>query len=398
MQIVVIGAGLVGLGTAYALAEKMPRARITILEKEAGPARHQSSHNSGVLHAGLYYKPGSLKARLSVGGIRKMKAFCERNQIPFETCGKLVVATNDLEKARLIQLAERGRQNGLADLRLLEPPAMREIEPNVAGILALHVPEEGIVDYPAVARRLVELLEKEGHRIVCNAEVKQWRESPNGWRVETMQEEFEADYIVNCGGLQSDRVAALSGQKPPLRIVPFRGEYYRLKRPELVKNLIYPVPDPVYPFLGVHFSRLIHGGVEAGPNAVLAGAREGYRRSDFNRRDLWDALSYGGLWRFLAAHPGMCAFELAQSFSRRLFCQSLRKLVPAVQESDLETGGVGVRAQAMLPSGELVSDFYFIKHRRILHVLNAPSPAATASLAIGEHIAGEVGQDLSVPA
>jgi L-2-hydroxyglutarate oxidase len=377
------------LATAYRLGERFPGARISVLEKESAVGQHQTGHNSGVLHSGLYYKPGSLRARLAVEGIRQMAAFCQENGIAHEICGKLVVAADDSEVPRLRDLEKRGAANGLEGLRWLSRDEMREIEPHVGGVAALRVPQEGIVDYTAVCDTLAAKLAERGARVVTGARVKRLRRQGASWIVETTAGEFEADFLINCAGLQCDRVAQLAGERREVRIVPFRGEYYKLRpeRQHLVRNLIYPVPDPRFPFLGVHFTRLIHGGVEAGPNAVLAFAREGYRKTDFNARDLADALTYAGFWRFLRRYPSMCWFELRRSFSRQLFCRSLQRLVPEIQPSDLDTGGSGVRAQAIAPEGELVQDFRFIARPNALHVLNAPSPAATASLAIGAEIA-----------
>jgi (S)-2-hydroxyglutarate dehydrogenase len=388
-RVIVVGGGLVGLATAYQFAQRSPGADVTVLEKESAVGRHQSGNNSGVLHAGLYYKPGSIKARLAVRGIRQMVEFCRENGIPHEVCGKLVVAVNQEELPRLHNLHERGQANGLEGLQLLGPEQMREIEPHVGGIAALRVPQEGIVDYPRVCEALAGKIHG---RVVTSAKVLRLRPTAGGWVAETSAGAFEADQLVNCAGLHCDRVSELAGLKRELRIVPFRGEYYKI-RPErqfLVRNLIYPVPDASFPFLGVHFTRLIGGGIEAGPNAVLAFAREGYRKTDFHPGDLWDALSYKGLWRFLGRYPRMCYEELRRSFSRRLFSESLQRLVPEIREADLTTGGAGVRAQAMSPSGDLVQDFYFTRQPRALHVLNAPSPAATAAIAIGEQIVSEV--------
>lgn len=391
-RIIIIGGGIVGLATAFKLGRKLPSAQITLLEKEAAVGRHQTGNNSGVLHAGLYYKPGSNKSRLAVTGIQEMVAFCREHEIPHEICGKLVVAVDETEVARLHALHERGQQNGLQGLRWLERGQMLEIEPHVGGIAALHVPQEGIVDYPKVCEVLQQKISAQGGRVVTGAKVTRLQPQSNGWLAHSAAGDFEADFLVNCAGLHSDRVGELAGEKREVRIVPFRGEYYQIKRERqhLVRNLIYPVPDPQFPFLGVHFTRLIHGGVEAGPNAVLAFAREGYRKTDFNPADLFDALTFPGLWRFLAKHKRMSWEEIKRSFSKQLFCESLQRLVPEICPDDLERGGAGVRAQAMSPDGTLVQDFCFQQSRRALHVLNAPSPAATASLAIGEQIAGQV--------
>jgi L-2-hydroxyglutarate oxidase len=391
-RIIVIGGGIVGLATSLKLGRKFPGCEVLTLEKESGVGRHQSSNNSGVLHAGLYYKPGSIKARLAVQGIQEMVAFCQENNIAHEICGKLVVAVDESELGRLEKLYDRGQKNGLKNLRKLNRAQMLEIEPHVAGIAGVHVPQEGIVDYAQVCLVMAEKIAAQGGRVVTRAKVIGLRAQSRGWVVETEAGDWTADFIVNCGGLHCDRIAALTGEKREVRIVPFRGEYFKIRpeRQHLVRHLIYPVPDPQFPFLGVHFTRLIEGGVEAGPNAVLAGSREGYRKTDFNPLDLFDALSFPGLWAFLKKHPRMSWAEIKRSFSKRLFCEALQRLVPEIQMDDLAHGGAGVRAQAMSPDGELVQDFCLTQRPGALHVLNAPSPAATASLAIGEEIAGFV--------
>ncbi len=394
-RIIIIGGGIVGLATALKLGRKFPAARVTVLEKEAKVGLHQTGNNSGVLHCGLYYKPGSVKARMAVQGVQEMVAFCRDNDVPHEICGKLVVAVDETEVPRLKNLHERGRQNGLQGLQWLGREEMREIEPHVGGVAALRVPQEGIVDYPKVCEAMLKRIAGQGGQVVTNARVTKLNPTGNGWVVVTTAGDFEADFVVNCAGLHCDRVSELAGEKREVRIVPFRGEYYKLKpaRQHLVKHLIYPVPDPQFPFLGVHFTRLIEGGVEAGPNAVLAFKREGYKKTDFNAADLFDALSFGGLWKFLGRHKRMCWEEIKRSFSKELFCQSLQRLVPEIRVADLETGGAGVRAQAMSPDGTLVQDFSFVRGRKALHILNAPSPAATAALTIGEEIASQlVGQ------
>jgi L-2-hydroxyglutarate oxidase len=386
--VVIVGGGLVGLGTAYRFQQAYPDAQVTVLEKEDAVARHQSGNNSGVLHCGLYYKPGSMKARMAVEGIRQMIAFCQQHRIAHEVCGKLVVATSQEEIPRLRDLYERGIQNGLQGLKWMTPEQFREIEPHAGGVAAVRVPQEGIADYPAVAKALVRLIESNGGRVVTGARVTRIRKESAGWTVISARGDYAAGLLINCAGLHSDRVTMLAGSPRDVRIVPFRGEYYKIRkdRQYLVRHLIYPVPDPKFPFLGVHYTRLIHGGVECGPNAVLAFSREGYRKSDFRAGDLWDALTYPGLWAFLKRYPRMCFDELRRSFSKRLFCESLQKLVPDIRIDDLETGGAGVRAQAMSPNGDLVQDFHFVTAPRALHVVNAPSPGATASLAIGAEI------------
>jgi (S)-2-hydroxyglutarate dehydrogenase len=387
-KVIIVGGGIVGLATAYRLTERFPGARVTVLEKEPGVGRHQTGHNSGVLHCGLYYKPGTTKARLAVAGIRQMVAFCREHGVPHDVCGKLVVAADESEVPRLRALEERGAANGLDGVRWLSREEMREIEPHVGGVAALRVPQEGIVDYPKVCETLTALLAARGAKVHTGARVTRLRHSGKGWVAETPAGAFEGGFLINCAGLHCDRVSELAGERRETRILPFRGEYYKLKpkRQSLVRHLIYPTPDPQFPFLGVHFTRLIHGGIEAGPNAVLAFSREGYRKSDINLRDLFDALTYGGFWRFLRNYPSMAWYEMQRSFSRKLFCRSLQRLVPEIQIEDLDTGGSGVRAQAISPDGAMVHDFEFIARPNALHVLNAPSPAATASLAIGAEI------------
>jgi L-2-hydroxyglutarate oxidase len=369
-DVVIVGGGIVGLATAFQLLENRSKMRVLIVEKESRLAAHQTGNNSGVLHSGLYYKPGTEKAKLSVSGLQQMIAFCREHGIAYEQCGKIVVATDEAELPRLENLWQRGVANGLLGLRKLTGEQIKEIEPYATGLAAIHVPQEGIVDYPAVCEKLGELIRKAGGEIRLNTRLRKLISVSGRWTAETSAGEFCARFVVTCGG----------------------GEYYQIKRERqhLVRNLIYPVPDPKFPFLGVHFTRLIHGGVEAGPNAVLAFAREGYRWSTINVRDLAESLCFPGLWKFLAAYPSICGYEIRRSLSRREFCRSLQKLVPEIREDDLETGGSGVRAQAMMPDGKLVEDFHFEEQPGILHVVNAPSPAATASLAIGKKIAGRV--------
>lgn len=387
MKVAVIGGGIVGLATAHRLLRRRPDVQVLLLEKEDGPGRHQTGHNSGVLHCGLYYKPGSTKARMAVQGIRKMVAFCTEHKVPFDLCGKVVVATEPEEVPRLHALLERGKANGLEGLQLLGPEQIRELEPHAAGLVGLRVPQEGIVDYAAIADAMVREIRSEGGVIHFSSEVTELRNG-NGWQIRTTGGDHEADFLINCAGLHCDRVSRMAGNRDATKIVPFRGEYYKIRpeRQHLVRNLIYPVPDPKFPFLGVHFTRLIYGGVEAGPNAVLAFAREGYRHTDFSLRDMVETLTYRGFWRFFLRYPTMCWSEFRRSFSRALFCKSLQRLVPELQLDDLAPGGAGVRAQALSPAGELIQDFYFVAQKRALHVLNAPSPAATASLAIADEV------------
>ncbi len=384
----IIGGGLVGLATAWQLLRTGRTASLILLEKEECVGAHQSTHNSGVLHAGLYYRPGSLKARLAVEGIREMTAYCREKNIAHEICGKVVVAVDEAEVPRLLELESRGLANGLQGLRRLDRDGLRAIEPHAAGIAALHVPQEGIVDYAGVCDALANDIVQMGGRVETGAAVRRLTPNPQGWVAETTAGEFSGDFLINCAGLQSDLVCRMAGENPEDRIVPFRGEYYKLRAgsSHLVRNLIYPVPDPKFPFLGVHFTRLVGGGVEAGPNAVLALAREAYRKTQWNARDMADALAFPGLWKFLARHPRMAWDEGLRSLSRKLFCRSLQRLVPELREDDLTTGGAGVRAQAISRDGELVQDFRLVSGPHALHVLNAPSPAATASLAIGRHI------------
>jgi (S)-2-hydroxyglutarate dehydrogenase len=388
----VIGGGLVGLATAWRLLQRAPHVKLTLLEKEEAVGRHQSTHNSGVLHCGLHYRTGSFKARLAVRGVRQMVEFCRENNVRHDVCGKLVVATKPEQVPRLRGLLERGTANGLTGLRWMEPSEYRKIEPHAGGVAAIHVPEEGIADYAGVVAALARKIQERGGKIVVDAKVKSARRRGSEWILETPQGEIPAKFIINCTGLHCDRVCRSAGEQTDVRNLSFRGEYYALRRErqDLVRHLIYPVPDPQFPFLGVHFTRLARGGVEAGPNAVLAFAREGYQFTDINPRDLAEFLAFPGLWRFLWKHRRMCAFEFAQSLSKQRFCRTLQGLVPDLRMEDLEPGGSGVRAQSMLPTGTLVEDFNFVKAEGALHVLNAPSPAATSSLAIGEHVVAQL--------
>lgn len=391
-RIGIIGGGIVGLATAYKLAQRMPGVSITVFEKEVAPGRHQSTHNSGVLHCGLAYKPGSAKARLAVSGLRQMLEFCQENDVPHDQCGKLVVATNEAEVALMNNLFERGTANGLRDLRKLTAKEIFDYEPHARGVAAIHVPEEGIADYAKVIEALAKKISAAGNRILTGWNVSQLEHKNGEWRVRSDAGVETCELIVTTAGLYADRVSAMAGEPRETRIVPFRGEYYKLRKDSerLVRNLIYPVPNPRFPFLGVHFTRLARGGIEAGPNAVLALAREGYSKMTFNARDMADYLTFSGLWRFAGRHFGVCVHEIRQSFSKKLFVRALQKLVPEVREEDLEQGGAGVRAQAMRPDGTLVEDFQFIRRPGALHVVNAPSPAATASLAIADEVVNQI--------
>jgi L-2-hydroxyglutarate oxidase len=392
VDVAIAGGGIVGLATALKLLERAPDFSVVVLEKEKEVAAHQTGHNSGVIHSGLYYKPGSEKAKTCVEGRRLLVEFCQRHGVPHEICGKLVVATKESELPALAELERRAGENGLTGLWALAPAEFRKIEPHAAGLRALFVPATGIVDYRAVCAKYAEVIAAAGGRVRTGARVTALSSSASEVRILAGGEEIEASLVVNCGGLQSDRLARLEGAEPGLRIVPFRGDYHRLvpDRAGLVKNLIYPVADPRFPFLGVHFTRMIGGGAEAGPNAVPALAREGYTRTSFDPRDAWDTLTYSGFWRMAVRHMGMGLGEIHRSFSKRAFVKALQRLMPDLREEDLEEGGSGVRAQAMLPDGRLEDDFRIVTHGRAIHVLNAPSPAATASLAIGDRIAARV--------
>ena len=399
-DIAVIGGGIVGLATTMALTDAHPRARIVVLDKEPRVATHQTGHNSGVIHSGAYYKPGSLKARLCVDGAKLMKQFCDTHDIAWEGCGKLIVATEEAELPRLQSIQDRGTANGLAGLKRISGTEVVQYEPHCRAVSALLVPETGIVDYGQVAERMAGLIRDRGVEIMVDAGVSAIRRDGDGLVLETARGAVRARHLVNCAGLYSDRVAAMMGIEPEVRIVPFRGEYYMLKpdRRWLVQNLIYPVPDPEFPFLGVHFTRTIHGDVEAGPNAVLAFAREGYSLGTVRPLELAETLGYPGFWNMARRYWRMGGYELYRSASKAAFVRSLQKLVPEVQESDIERGGAGVRAQAVSPDGSLVDDFKISVTAGAVHVVNAPSPAATASIAIGRHVAALAAETFDLPA
>jgi L-2-hydroxyglutarate oxidase len=395
-DVAIVGAGVVGLATAYQLLHARPDLRLVVLDKESTLGAHQTGHNSGVLHSGVYYRPGSLKAENCRAGKLALQQFCEAENIPFEICGKVIVATQQRELAGLQLVYERGKANGVA-CQLVDAARLRELEPHAAGIRALHVPEAGIVDYSRVCQRLAErITEGQQNQIVLSARVVALRRAGDRTVVETGAGEYAVRQVVNCAGLHSDRVAALSGADPKARIVPFRGEYYELvpAARSLVRNLIYPVADPAYPFLGVHFTRMIDGSVECGPNAVLALGREAYRKLDLNLRDLVQTLSYPGFLRLAARHFKMGASEMYRSLSKRAFLRALQRLIPELRAEQLSPAPAGIRAQAVARNGQLVDDFLLMENEIAVNVCNAPSPAATASLNIGRLVAERVLQRL----
>jgi len=391
-DVVIVGGGIVGLAVALEITQRFPHLRLSLLEKEDRVGRHQSGHNSGVIHSGVYYKPGSLKAKLCVEGAQAMINFCRTHGLPHQICGKVIVATQADELPRLEELRRRGEANGLAGLRLIGRDELHEIEPHASGVRALVVPSTGITDYALVCEKYAELIQAQGGTILTSTAVTGLRDLTGEVVVETARAEFSTTYLINCAGLFSDRIARMAGKNnnndPEVMIVPFRGEYYDLvpQRASLVRALIYPVPDPRFPFLGVHFTRRVNGAVDAGPNAVLAFRREGYKRTDFSVRDLASSLAFPGFWRMAAKHWRSGLDEFRRSFSKSAFVRALQRLLPEVRKEDLVPGGSGVRAQALRRDGTLVDDFQFVPSGKMLHVLNVPSPAATASLMIGRAI------------
>ena len=391
INIIIIGGGIVGLATAHNLSARYPELSITILEKENKVAAHQSGHNSGVLHSGIYYKPGSLKALNCRKGKALMEQFCEIHDIPYNICGKVIVATSEEERPVLHDIYERGQANGVV-CEIIDRDQLMELEQHTAGIEAIHVPESGIVDYVEVCRKLAALITEAGNEIKLGAEVTSISEGPDEIAVETTAGDYQADYLINCAGLYSDRVTKMTGMDAPAQIIPFRGEYYELKPQAeyLCHSLIYPVPDPKFPFLGVHFTLMIDGRVECGPNAVLAFAREGYALTDFNAADLLETLRYPGFQKLAGRFWQTGMGEMWRSASKRAFVSALQKLVPEIREEHLVKAPAGIRAQALLPDGSMMDDFAYQESARIVNVINAPSPAATSSLAIGENVVDQL--------
>ena len=394
-DIAIIGGGIVGLATAWRVTQRYPDLNVFVFEKEDRVAAHQTGHNSGVLHSGIYYRPGTLRATNCRDGRAAMVQFCEEEGIAFDLCGKVIVAVNEAELPQLQHIYERGQQNGVR-CEVIDQARLQELEPHTAGIGAIHVPDAGIVDYPAVCERLAQRMQERKGRLFLNAAVQSIRPHTTGVVLETAVGACEARYLITCGGLQADRVIAMSGTQPEAPIVPFRGEYFELK-PEaehLCRTLIYPVPDPSFPFLGVHFTRMVHGGVECGPNAVFALAREGYNKTDVNFRDLWGAVSYTGFRKIALKHWRTGLGEMWRSFSKAAFVQALQRLIPEIRSEHLVAGPSGVRAQALGKDGTLIDEFLFQESERQIHVGNAPSPAATAALNIGNLIVNRLAERL----
>lgn len=386
-DVIIVGGGIVGLATAYQLVHKNQALKIVILEKETALAQHQTGNNSGVIHSGLYYKPGSLKAINCIHGYHLLIDFCTKNNIPFELCGKIVVATEIEQIPLLHNLYQRGQQNGLKDLFMLNPEELKEHEPHVNGVAGMFVPQTGIVDYIKVAEKLGDRIRESGGEIKLGEKAMEIHPETSHVNVVTEKKSYQGDLLINCAGLYSDKVARMTS-KVSVKIIPFRGEYFKLVKEKeyLVKNLIYPVPDPNFPFLGVHFTRMMRGGVEAGPNAVLAFKREGYKKSDINLGELGEALAWPGFQKVAFKYWRTGLGEMYRSFSKAAFTKALQKLIPEIQQRDLTDGGAGVRAQACDRNGGLVDDFMIVEERQVINVCNAPSPAATSSLAIGETI------------
>ena len=387
-DMVIAGAGIVGLATAYKILETIPNCRLCIVEKEPVVAAHQTGNNSGVIHSGIYYKPGSLKAINCRKGRNMLLDFCNENNILYEICGKVIVATSPEEFPSLYNLYNRGIENGLEGLKLLSGEEIKEYEPHAEGLKGLYVPQTGIIDYKIVCEKLADLIQEKGGTIFFENRIMNIRSESDSIAILTNREVFETKNLITCCGLQSDRIAKMTNPELDIKILPFRGEYYTIKKEkrDLVKNLIYPVPDPLFPFLGVHFTRMIDGKVEAGPNAVFAFAREGYNKFDFDVKDLADSIFWKGFFRIATKYWKTGLGEFYRSYSKPAFTKALQRMLPDIRESDLEPGGAGIRAQACDSKGVLIDDFLFIKNNNILHIINAPSPAATSCLSIGETI------------
>ena len=396
-DITIIGAGIVGLATAYKILEKKPDLNIQILEKEAGVSQHQTGNNSGVIHSGIYYRPGSLKARNCIYGYKLLLDFCDRNDIKYDICGKIIVATEIKEIQAMELLYQRGIDNGLQGLKLLKKEELKEYEPHVSGIAGIWVPQTGIIDFLKVSEKMAENILSKGAEIHFGQKVNGISKTGGGVVIETREERFESKIVINCAGLYSDRVARYTHKNIDVKIIPFRGEYYKVRpqRMNLVRNLIYPVPDPSFPFLGVHFTRMIDGGIEAGPNAVLAFAREGYRKSQVHPAELIESLTWPGFLKVASKYWKTGFGEMYRSFSKTAFTRALQKLIPEIRQDDLDTGGAGVRAQACDRKGGLLDDFLIYENEYAINVCNAPSPAATSSLSIGETIADIAFRNLS---
>ncbi|BDD03631.1 L-2-hydroxyglutarate oxidase [Aureibacter tunicatorum] len=391
-DIIIVGGGIVGLATAYNLQKEKPSLKILVLEKESELASHQTANNSGVIHSGLYYKPGSLKARNCIDGYHKLIDFCQKEEIPYELCGKIVVATTEEQIPLMENLYARGLENGLEGLKKIGPEQIKEYEPHVAGLKGIFVPQTGIVDYLVVAKKYAEKIQQNGGIVKLGEKVVGVSNQGQKAFVQTNRGEYHAKVLVDCAGLYSDKIAKMTQPDLDVKIVPFRGEYYKLKKEKeyLVKNLIYPVPDPNFPFLGVHFTRMMRGGVEAGPNAVLAFGRESYRKSQINMKEMMETLAWPGFQKVASKYWKVGAGEMYRSFSKAAFTKALQGLIPEIQESDLVEGGAGIRAQACDKSGGLVDDFLIYENEIAVNVCNAPSPAATSSLSIGETVAQKV--------
>ena len=389
-DIVVVGGGIIGLASAYKIALNHPDIRIAVLEKEDKLAAHQTGHNSGVIHSGLYYEPGSNKAKTCAKGRKELVAFAKKHRIPYDICGKIIVATHEKELANLEEFFQNGLENEIEGIEKIGPDEIKEIEPFCQGIAGIRVPCTGIIDFTKVAEKLGNLVESKGdsNKVLTSHEVTRFDKHDFYTKVVTNQGDLAATYIINCAGLQCDRVARMDGVEPKMKIVPFRGDYYELteQAKEKVKNLIYPVPDPAFPFLGVHFTRMIDGSVDCGPNAVFSFKREGYGKTDFSMADSWESLTYWGTWKLFFGNWKYGLAEYTRAFSKKLFLRQLQRLIPSLQEDDIKPGTAGVRAQALGPTGELIDDFKIERRANSIHVLNAPSPAATAALAIGDYI------------